>query len=82
MLVGHCARVEMVNKFLTTTYFREFTRRGVVTIIRLTISGLHSLLHIHSLVLSQGRVQVNIHLRLIYKVLANLRDSAFLHVAI
>jgi hypothetical protein len=70
-----------LNKFLAITYFRESSRRAVVTIICLRIS-FHSHLHIHCLVLHEGLVQLNTHLCLIYKVLANIRDSAFLHIAI
>ena len=40
-----------MNKFLTAIYFRMSSRRTVVTIIRLTISGIHSHLHIYCLFL-------------------------------
>ena len=49
-----------LNKFLTTAYFRESSRPAPVTIICLTISGLHSHIHINALVLHEAQINLTL----------------------
>jgi hypothetical protein len=79
---AHCARVEMLNKFLSATYSLEFSWPALYTIICLTIRGVHSHVHINSLVLHEARAQRTLTCAFIYKLLARFLGSADLHVAI